>query len=157
MERICWPWVNTTSAITWLGSKDKGQGHQWCEGTNTRWVFLGTHYSVYLLSFCLHCHSILIATNFDCYDSVKVTSNVGNPLLHQITLDFMPQGTQSTMPLKWLCVWQLSNCGPMDKFGHLYILFPPIVFKKLWHTSLMQDIDCPCRAGESYLRLVYSH
>ena len=105
------------------GVKGQGTGHQWCEGTNTRWVFLGAHYSVYLLSFCLHCHSILIATNFDCYDSVKVASNGGNPLLHQITLDFLPQGTQSTMPLKWLCVWQFSNCGPVDKFGHLYFCF----------------------------------
>ena len=77
----------------------------------------------YCTSFCLHCHSILIATNFDCYDSVKVASNGGNPLLHQITLDFLPQGTQSTMPLKWLCVWQFSNCGPVDKFGHLYFCF----------------------------------
>ena len=68
-------------------------GHRWCESTNTQCVFPGTH-SLYIVTLTV----ILIATNYD--------------LLHQIALlrTFCPKGI-TTKQLKWLCVWQFSNCG----------------------------------------------
>ena len=56
---------------------------------------------------CAHSHTfqlalshVLIAKN--CYDSGNLAQNHGLP-----TKDSLPQGNQ----LKWLCVWQFSNCG----------------------------------------------
>ena len=61
-------------------------------------LFLVTR--VHSHTFQLALSHVLIAKN--CYDSGNLAQNYGLP-----TKDSLPQGNQ----LKWLCVWQFSNCG----------------------------------------------
>lgn len=78
---------------------------QHCNIYNTlSWLYV---YKCYFWSHVYICHTfqlalshVLIAKN--CYDSGNLAQNHGLP-----TKDSLPQRNQ----LKWLCVWQFSNCG----------------------------------------------
>ena len=112
----CLPLVNTTS------TKTQATGHYWWKV----WV-LDAFYKSPSTASCESTNAqmrstrnTLTATN--CDDGVKVAWKGGNPLLHQIALLWNNQ-------LKWLCVWQFSNCGPMGwveihmTFHHIYTLY----------------------------------
>ena len=131
----CLPLVNTTSTSTWLGSKHKQQattGVKYeCSMHFTRVQApppvvkvrtLNAFYQEHII------HLLLFWQLQNCDDSVKVAWKGGNPSCIKLPYYgfFCPKGI--TNQLKWLCIWQFSNCGPVGwveihmTFHHIYTI-----------------------------------
>ena len=113
VEWICWCWVNTVSTNTWPGSKHK---HQTTAGMKV-WMLDAFYWNTLQ---CLNSHTVILIATKLLWQGLKGGKNP--------KIVFCPKGI-TTNQLKWLCIWQFSNCGLCSR-GSLFI--KKLVFFFFW-------------------------